>query len=1779
MNRFSAKKIGILSLNMYTKDLNYASRVHTYAFQQFLFQNGFDNVVIDYVPKHVSKDFDLRHPYDFYSAHPPKEVKAARDDPERWRVLYEERERKFDKIQSFIDEKYVKTSKRYTSKSLDKLDPGCDIYMPVTDVLWCSRPGSGFDETFFCKKPCMEGKGKVAYAVAHGGTPYTPEQLETVRELTADFDYVGCREKPLLDYYTDEFKRDAALVLDPVFLHEKEFYDDICSKPAEKNYVLLYTVMNDCRDLVRRAAEFAAEKGLELIEISDFYENADFPEGTHHAVKTDLGIEEWLGYIRNADYIITNSFHCCCFSIIFEKEFYGISSRPKVVNLLSLFGIKNRLIRKNEPLSEKRINFEKVGALREKYKELSSQWVLNALTQTCDRLVRGKKIGEVDQPKIEGIEEVSGLRPPTKKLGLLSLNFYTADLNYACRLHTYAFQSFLDSHGVNNTIIDYIPNHCNPRYDMRHPYDWIVEHPFADKERQKYELFRFKKLYAEREHRTDEFARFIREHCRKTYQTYTPDLIDRKDPGFDAYAPVTDVLWQYRPNGKGFDKAFFLESETLKKKGKLSYAVSVGGRNFTDDQFETLREYLSKFDYISVRESYPYNLLKDNTDLDPSLCLDPVFLQDRSFYDEISWEPEEKGYVLIYGVMKKFPSLLKQAAEFAAKKGLQLIELSGFPDDEDFPAGTHHKVLYDVNVEQWLGYIKNADCVFTNSFHCCCFSIIFGKEFFCGDRKGEKIHHLLNIFSLENRWLEKSDVPTDERINYSSVYSRLKKYRSASEDYFLAAVDTVFEKENDDETVRPLSGYERVLPEFGVSIGEKNFNDEANEKDKKLFGFIIDVVDNIAFDGLIESIDLSCSQIIVIDSKGILSEHPELLSDKNRNKVKLISRKAESLRQIYLVSCKHLNCEYVCFADNSFKYATGALKAARRKIEFTSCDALCLKPVYVHSNGNEDPYPVAPADSGTFEPVYQPGKMNFFLGSYFLRKKAVDEIGFKRKIENEQDKDFLIRFVLQNKRITAVDSKLYYRYAAENTFETNMIQHKKGWYLENIGGWIRSSLKGASKLGVGEKQFVLCCAFYLIAVRFHCNFNDRNKKALSDDEIETFFKTVGDVLALIPDEIILQHKKVGAFNLNRGLKFLLLNLKYKQLGQNYQIVDNGKQFFLYSPIDEVERIRYSLSVEGRHYLISSIDDSEIDDSLSLRSFNGNIQKLIQFDRSEYKYTNISQISTIANEKVGITAINYENGNLVFDARSFLVDVFGSEKIDIVVDVNGSYIEPEKVFCAPDIKCFGRVINQKYQFRFSVPVDLAQQIKISILLSRNGKRYPQALAFTDFASRLNNTFGRSYWQFDKGRTLHCLGGKTLVVTNGLPGWKLLYKEYMLQREMRTYMQSKGLWEKDKDWLKLRKDYFRLRNKKENSNIWVSFDKLYKGGDNGEYMFHYLDENNTGVKPYYIINEDSDDYKRLSSRHKNILTTNSFECRLKCLLAKAVLATHSTIWGYCGFDANNRKYVSDLLNARLVCIQHGLTVQKIEKYQNRLFDNTQFYCCASKYEVQNILQPSFGYDKDRVVLTGLARFDGLKNRDQKIILITPTWRRDIVNNSIAYIKKTHNNHFKESTYFNIYNSLINDKKLIEKAKEKGYRIIFLLHPAMSAQSVDYDRNDYVEIVEATSDISYEKILTESSLMVTDYSGVQFDFAYQRKPIVYYHPSKLPPFYEESVYKYETMAFGEICTEHEELVNMVCEYIDNDCRCKDKFIARADDFFAFNDFNSCSRIHGAISEFLKK
>jgi CDP-glycerol glycerophosphotransferase (TagB/SpsB family) len=176
------------------------------------------------------------------------------------------------------------------------------------------------------------------------------------------------------------------------------------------------------------------------------------------------------------------------------------------------------------------------------------------------------------------------------------------------------------------------------------------------------------------------------------------------------------------------------------------------------------------------------------------------------------------------------------------------------------------------------------------------------------------------------------------------------------------------------------------------------------------------------------------------------------------------------------------------------------------------------------------------------------------------------------------------------------------------------------------------------------------------------------------------------------------------------------------------------------------------------------------------------------------------------------------------------------------------------------------------------------------------------------------------------------------------------------------------------------------------------------------------------------------------------------------------------------------------------------------------------------------------------------------------------------------RPYNPGFRETEYYRVFQSLLEDEQLTETAKRTGYRIIYLLHPVISAQKEDFHPGEGVELVSALES-NYEQLLTESSLMVTDYSGVQFDFACMRKPVVYFHPPSLPPHYEEGGFCYETQGFGEICQTQEELVSLLCAYMETGCALKDDYRSREDTFFAFADQENCERIFEDALEYQRR
>lgn len=534
--------------------------------------------------------------------------------------------------------------------------------------------------------------------------------------------------------------------------------------------------------------------------------------------------------------------------------------------------------------------------------------------------------------------------------------------------------------------------------------------------------------------------------------------------------------------------------------------------------------------------------------------------------------------------------------------------------------------------------------------------------------------------------------------------------------------------------------------------------------------------------------------------------------------------------------------------------------------------------------------------------------------------------------------------------------------------------------------------------------------------------------------------------------------------------------------------------------------------------------------------------------------------------VTVGLMECENGCWRIDCaiERFLTE--GALKLEVLVNQKAAAIRRVPRFSETGF--FGTRVVDRDAFAVELPISAleAENEIVFVLTDKNGRRMTLPVAAVDYGAKITSLLRNSYWCFGPYMArMKWNGARTGGILLQRKGRAArMAQEFRFLKEI--LMASYG----SKQMFVVRCLYWLAYPFYSGKNIWLTFDKLYKGGDCGEYFYKYLcTRREDGILPVYVIKEDAPDRFRLRQEGYEPLVYHSLKQRLFYLYARMVFATHSSVHSFCGFSKWEIRFIQDRLRCVNTCIQHGLSVQNLTFDSNRIVNNNKRYYCASRFEIENLSKPAYDYAPEVLRLTGIPRYDGLVNRDQRQILITPTWRSYIAMPAVMGSARPYNPDFVNTDYYKIFQELLENRRLVETAQKTGYRVIYLLHPIISAQKEDFRPGSGIELVSAL-EISYEQILTESSLMVTDYSGVQFDFAYMRKPVVYFHPPKLPPHYEEGGFFYDTQGFGEICTGVGELVDVLCEYMESGCRLKDFYRARQDDFFAYSDQENCRRIY---------
>ncbi|MBQ9228113.1 MAG: CDP-glycerol glycerophosphotransferase family protein [Eubacterium sp.] len=366
---------------------------------------------------------------------------------------------------------------------------------------------------------------------------------------------------------------------------------------------------------------------------------------------------------------------------------------------------------------------------------------------------------------------------------------------------------------------------------------------------------------------------------------------------------------------------------------------------------------------------------------------------------------------------------------------------------------------------------------------------------------------------------------------------------------------------------------------------------------------------------------------------------------------------------------------------------------------------------------------------------------------------------------------------------------------------------------------------------------------------------------------------------------------------------------------------------------------------------------------------------------------------------------------------------------------------------------------------------------------------------------------------------------------------------------------------------------LKKNKRKGRIWLISDRIDNAGDNGEVLFKYICEHRPkGVRPVFVIGEKAEE--KVKQRLRSIGETVLFEDEdyplyfLACEKIISSSAGEHTINPF----GKDKCYYADLFRFRYYFMNHGVNCGDCSKWLNEYNKNIHIFFTTGVSERKNILDRPYNLAPEQVVLTGMARFDALYEDTKKQLLILPSWRRAYKNCYDDKTSSVYYDGFKETEYYQFYNGLMQDERLLAVMRRHGYTGLFCLHPIFREQARDFEENDVFQV--NSGFVDYNKVFAESSVMVTDYSTIAFDFAYLSKPIVYTQFDK-EDFYQHQIYDecfdYAAEGFGPVCETLDSAVEALTKLIENDCR--NPYIDRVEHFFVHHDKNNAKRILEAV------
>ena len=351
------------------------------------------------------------------------------------------------------------------------------------------------------------------------------------------------------------------------------------------------------------------------------------------------------------------------------------------------------------------------------------------------------------------------------KIGIVTFH---RTLNYGACLQAVATRYTLEKMGHEVYYLDYWPEYHSAKYEVftlkKFKYISILGGL-------KYIIDSIK-YYKTRQERIANFEPFFKE--------YIYPYCHSVEEEYDVIIYGSDQIWRKHSELGDYNPIYFGDNN-FKTKCHVAYSASMGILPSSNKDMDRVKNLVSHMNKIAVREENLKELLLNLGFDNIQVTLDPTLLLDKKEWENIIPLKSSLNfkYMLLYSIGTSAFDIAK-VRNYAKKHGCELVILSGTATQKTT------KFLYTTaGPYVFIDLIKQAECVFTSSFHGLAFSIIFEKEFFASyNNNSNRATTLLNSVGIKNRVITPhSDIPSLPLLDYDRIKSKLDLLRIESLKY------------------------------------------------------------------------------------------------------------------------------------------------------------------------------------------------------------------------------------------------------------------------------------------------------------------------------------------------------------------------------------------------------------------------------------------------------------------------------------------------------------------------------------------------------------------------------------------------------------------------------------------------------------------------------------------------------------------------------------------------------------------------------------------------------------------------------------------------------------------------------------------------------------------------------------------------------------------------------------------------------------------------------------